>query len=181
MPLDLTASHIGQSSGGFEPQRANNCLLYIEGLSTEDREVLRLSLASFPIPKVSLGVIELNYINEKKKFPGIPTWDDLSVVFNDYVDRETSAALWRWFRETYDPVTGKLGLARRFKKTGRVVQFAPDGSTEREYDLEGLWISNLDPGESDFASEDVLKLTVTLTIDKAIPRFDGYEDPYPLT
>ncbi len=182
MPLtSMTAAHLGQAKGGFEPQRANNNLLYIEGLTTEEREILRMSLQSFPIPKVNIGVIEMNHLNEKKKFPGIPTWDDLSVVFNDFVDTATAATLWRWFRTVYDPKTGKLGLARVYKKTGRVVQLAPDGSTERAYGLEGVWISALDPGDSDMSSEDVLRITCTIVIDKATPEFDEYVDVYPAT
>jgi hypothetical protein len=170
---DLTANHIGGTgeNAGYEPQRANNCVLQILGLDGDSKTILQLSLASFPIPKANVGVIEVNYLNEKRKFAGIASFDDLSVVFVDYVDKETAAILQRWFADTYNADTGQVGMAKDYKKEGKVIQYSPDGQIEREYDIQGMWISAIDPGDADMASEDVLRVTCTFTIDKAIPRF----------
>jgi hypothetical protein len=170
---DLTANHIGGTgeNAGYEPQRANNNILQVLGLDGDSKTILQLSLSSFPIPKANVGVIEVNYLNEKRKFAGIATFDDLSVVFTDFVDKETCAILQRWFAETYNAETGQVGLAKEYKKTGKVIQYSPDGAIEREYDVQGMWISAIDPGDSDMTSEDVLRVTCTITIDKAIPKF----------
>ena len=116
-------------------------------------------------------MIEVNYLNEKRKFAGIASFDDLSVIFVDYVDKETAAILQRWFAQTYNADTGQVGMAKDYKKEGKVIQYSPDGQIEREYDIQGMWISAIDPGDADMASEDVLRVTCTFTIDKAIPRF----------
>jgi hypothetical protein len=174
MPLnDLTANHIGGTgaNAGYEPQRANNNILQILGLEGDAKSILQLSLASFPIPKVNVGVIEVNYLNEKRKFAGIASFDDLSVVFTDYVDKDTAKILHQWFAKTYDADTGKVGLAKDYKKDGKVIQYSPDGQLEREYDVQGMWISALDPGDADMSSEDILRVTCTITIDKAVPTF----------
>lgn len=169
MPLNaLHANHIGAVGGGFELQRANNALLYIVNLDGNANNVITLSLASFPLPKESSGIIEVNFLNEKRKFAGMVTYDDLTIVFNDYVDKETARLLYNWRYLVKNPVDGKIGNKSAYAKAGRMVKYGPDGGSDREYELQGIWPSALDGGEADFASEDGIKVNMTLTIDKAI-------------
>lgn len=169
MPLDtLSADHIGQVGGGFEPQRANNALLYIAGLAGNENDVITLSLTSFPVPKSNIGIIEVRYLNQIRKFAGTPTYDDLSVVFNDYVDQNTKLVIANWFYLAHNPRNGKTSFASQYKKNGRVVLYAPDGSGDREWECQGMWISTFDPGDIDMEGEDRVRLTCTITIDKAI-------------
>lgn len=169
MPLDtLHADHIGASGGGFELQRANNALMRIVGLDGDLNDLFTLSLASFPVPKLNSGIIEVNYLNEKRKFAGMITYDDLTVVFNDYVDEDVSKLLHRWRYSVQDPVTGQMGRKNEYAKEGRVTMYGPGGDGDREYLLQGVWPSALDGGEIDFATEDGIKINLTLTIDKVI-------------
>lgn len=173
MPLDnLTAQHIGgQSPGEFELQRTNNGRLIIVGLEGNIDNVITLALSSFPIPKISQGIIEVRYLNEARKFPGNVTYDDLTVVFNDYVDRDTAGILLKWRKLCYDPADGKIGRAALAKKMARIELFSPTGDLDREYELQGVWPSAFDGGEIDYAGEDGVKISLTLTYDKFIPRF----------
>jgi len=167
MPLALlNADHVGEQ--GFEPQRVNNALMYISGLGGSE-DVLTLSLNSFPIPKRTIGILEVGYLNDKRKFAGNPVYDDLSVIFKDYVDAETARLLWKWNYLVHNPENGKTGLARSYKKQGWVHLLSPEGSIERIYDLVGIWPSGFDGGDADMMGEDTMNITVTITIDKAIP------------
>jgi len=173
MPLDsLSAQHIGgQAPGEFELQRQNNGLLYIVGLDGNTDNVITLGLSSFPIPKISQGVIEVAWLNEKRKFPGNVTFDDLSIVIRDYVDRNMAGILLKWRALCYDHFTGKVGRASSCKKQARIVLFSPTGDLEREYELQGVWPSAFDGGDIDMAGEDGVNITITLTYDKFIPKF----------
>lgn len=173
----ISADGIGGANGDFEVQRVNNALLYIVGIGAtsapgqeSNDDVLALALQQFPLPKVTSGIIEHGYINEKRKFAGNPTYDDLSVVYVDTVDTGVAKTLWEWRLQVHDPVTGKTGLAKNYKKKGWVTMFDPSGEQEREYELVGVWPSAMDPGDIDLAGEDSVKITMTLTIDKAVPR-----------
>lgn len=169
MPIDtLHADHIGAVGGGFELQRSNNALLYIVNLAGNENDLITFSLASFPLPKLSSGIIEVPYLNEKRKFAGQITYDDISIVINDYVDKDTSKLLHQWRYLVQNPVTGKVGFKKAYAKEARMVMFGPDGTQEREYTLKGVWPSSLDAGEADFASEDGVKINLTLSIDKVI-------------
>jgi len=173
MPLDsLTAQHIGgQAPGEFELQRQNNGLLFIVGLEGNIDNVLTLALSSFPIPKVTQGIIEVRYLNESRKFPGNVTFDDLTIVYRDYVDRNSAGILLNWRKLCYDPATGKVGRVAQAKKQARIVLYSPTGDLEREYELQGVWPSSFDGGEIDMAAEDGVNISLTLTYDKFIPKF----------
>ncbi len=177
MALDfMHANHIGGAGGGFEPQRVNNGKLIItglDGINSSRDDVLTLSVASFPLPKVSSGIVEVGYLNEKRKFAGNPIYDDLSVSFHDYVDKEVATILYRWRSLVHDPVTGKTGLASVYKKTAYMMIYSPEGSIERKFRLEGVWLQSLDPGEIDMLGEDTVKIQCTLAIDKFYPEFAG--------
>lgn len=173
MVLDnLTAQHIGgQAPGEFELQRQNNGLLYVVGLTGNNDNVITLGLSSFPIPKVNQGIIEVRYLNEARKFPGNPVFDDLSIIIRDYVDRNMAGILLEWRRLAYDHETGKIGRAADLKKQARIELFSPTGDEVREYELQGVWPSAFDGGEIDMAGEDGVNITLTLTYDKFIPKF----------
>ena len=169
MPLNaLHANHLGATDGGFELQRSNNAMLFIVGLEGNGRDILSLSLASFPLPKESSNAVEVNFLNEKRKFAGAVTYEDLSIIFNDYVDQETAKILYQWRYLVKDPVTGKVGNKRDYAKEGRIVKYGPDGGSDREYTLMGVWPMTLDGGDIDFSGDDAVKINMTLCIDKFI-------------
>ena len=165
MAIQLVADHVGAQH--WEPQRVNNALLHISDLEGDDDLVL--ALMSFPLPKVTQGIIEVGYVNERRKFAGLPTFDDLSVVYKDYVDKNTADFLLKWRLQVYNPKTGVIGLKSDYAKTGWVEMFAPNGEFVRNYDIIGCWPSGFDPGDADLAGEDTMNITLTLTIDKAYP------------
>lgn len=184
MAVNFLSGVLGGTKGGtpaLEPQRVNNALLHITDVPGLADEELVLALASFPIPKVNNGIIEVPFLNEKRKFAGNPTFDDLSVLFKDYVNKKVADALLQWRHQVYNPHTGAIGLKSVYGKQGHVDMFAPNGEGNaaagiepiRRYDLIGVWPSTYDPGDIDMAGEDALQITVTLTIDKAIPS-DGF-------
>ena len=162
----MTADRLAAGGGDFEPQRTNNGMLYIEGMN--DGDLLQLSLETFPLPKQSNGLIEMDFINEKRKVAGKVIIDDLEVQFKDFVDRETAKVLWDWRLLVYNPVTGQIGLARNYKKNGIMTLFAPDGSYQRIWELKGLWPMNMDPGDIDMAGEDIVRINMSIAIDKAV-------------
>lgn len=158
-------------SADFEPQRTNNALLHINlgGVGPLGDNDLVLGLMSFPIPKVSNGTIEIGYINEKRKFAGNPVFEDLTVVYKDYVNHQIADTLLAWRHQVYNPHTGANGIKSVYAKTGFVQLFAPNGTFERHYDMFGMWPSNFDPGDVDMTGEDSQNITLTLVIDKAKP------------
>lgn len=177
MPNFLQGVLGGQTGAAtLEPQRGNGALLHIQlaGVGPLQDDDLVLALSTFPIPKVTNAIIDVPYLNEMRKFAGRPTFDDLSVVYKDYVNKAVADTLLSWRHQVYNPHTGAIGLKSAYAKSGFVQMFAPDGTFERQYNLQGVWPSAYDPGDIDMGGDESLNITLTLTIDKAVPS-DGFE------
>lgn len=171
MPIDtLNADHIGQVGGGFEPQRQNNALMFVSGLAGNENDVITLSLTSFPLPKASVNIIEVGYLNQVRKFAGKPVYEDMPVVFNDYVDQQTKQVLADWWYLVHDPISGQTAFARDYKKSARIVLYDPSGGSDREWECQGCWISNFDAGDADMEADDRVRITATITVDRCIYR-----------
>jgi hypothetical protein len=92
--------------------------------------------------------IETEFGNELRKSLGRPAFEDVTVVFNDYVDGKSLNNLWAWRRVCYDPVTGKIGLNSRAKLpfiTG--MECGPDGTMQRSWKWVGCLNLGVNGGE----------------------------------
>jgi len=185
MPVRLDASHLGTygSKQTFEPQRQNNSLLFLTGLpallsaggfaANQDAEsIIALSIDSFPAPKYSNNIIEVPYNNMRVKFAGSMMFEDMDVQLKDFVDSDTAKLLHQWRLCCSNPVNGAVGFAREYKLNGVFVAlYPPDGRPDyfRYFQLDGVWLSRLDQGDIDHASDDYLRIIATLTCDRIIP------------
>ena len=187
MALDgITKNMSFEDKGGertFEPQRQNNAILRIEDIPGEGGGPggpLELALRTFPAPKSSHNVVEDNFLNEIRKFAGKRTYEDMSVEYRSFVNRDTLAILSRWYGQVQnvggDDVgaginngpqeDGAIGLASQYKKQADVIQVGPNFQFERTHEIFGMWPSNLDPGDFDMSGSELVAISVTFTIDK---------------
>lgn len=177
MPLqDMSAALLDDKN--IDIQRNNNAVLYIDGV-IDDNSPLIMALESFPIPKVTLSTIEVPLRNESRKFVGKPSFDDMTVVFKDLIGKDTAKAIQKWFNTVYNANGGQalggqasgkkgaIGLAGDYKKSGRVETLKGDGSTNNIYRIQGAFPTAFDPGDMDMSGGDYVKISVTLSIDKA--------------
>lgn len=161
----------------FEPQRSNNGMLTINGLSDfspDGTDTLKLALASFPLPKVQTNQSQIQYLNETRKFAGNTTYSDMTVSFHDYVDRLVANTLWKWRYAIHDPRSGLNGLKSQYAKSGVIDLFAPNNDTNysRQYNLMNIWPADVDFGNIDFSSDEPVRITVQFAIDKMMPSGD---------
>jgi len=169
---DLSASHIAAMAGAFEEQRGNNALLRIFSLPANGTVVSRgewvttLSLQSFPLPVITVEAIETFFLNEKRKIAGTVTFEDMEVIFKDFVDQQTAHILKLWHEQVYDPVNGRIGLARNYKKRGEIELFGPNQSYQRFWLCVGMWPTTFNAGTIDMSSAEPVKISLTIAIDK---------------
>jgi len=172
MPLaDLTAAHIAAQQGSFEPQRGNNALVRFD---IDPEGLLVFAVSTFPLPKLHNEPLELQYLNETRKFAGAHTVDDMDFTFTDYIDNPVALKLLSWYQRVFDLYNGKIGLARNYKSRGDLTLYGPNGEFDRRWELIGCWPSSFDAGDIDMSSGEPVKINMTITIDKAIPA-DGLD------
>lgn len=169
---DMTADRLNS----VEPQRGHNGKIHILGLSTfggSDTfgdDVLVLGVQSFPLPKLNSSTLELNYLNETRKFAGKSTVEPLSITYKDLITVSASVyeVLWNWRQAVQSITTGAIGFQSEYKKNAYCVMFDSKGQTpnQRTWPLYGVWPSALDPGDVDQDDDSYVRCTITLEIDK---------------
>jgi hypothetical protein len=88
------------------------------------------------------------------------------LVLKDFVDADTRGAILRWRKQVYDSATGKIGLAKDYKKLAHVILSGPDGSSERVGKCKGCW-PTADPAiELNMEGGDKVLLECPIAIDK---------------
>jgi len=160
------ADHIAAEAGTFEPQRQNNFSFEV-ALGSADKDVIVMALQGFALPNESNDPVEVPYQNEKRKVAGQYGVDDMQLTVRDYVDVDVRGAIMRWRKKVYDPQTGKIGLAKDYKKTGWIILTAPDGTSRRVCKCKGCWPQAVNGGSLAMDSADQIQIEVTLSVDKA--------------
>lgn len=165
------AKHIADSSGKFEPQRSNMAVLRLtppSGLTGNPTDLV-LALSTFPLPKINNEALEIPYGNDRSKFAGPATFDEMSVVYRDYCVPDLAGILYAWRLLVYDPETGRVGLAQNYKGQGTIEKTGPDGeSFPRFWKCQGVWPSGMDAGDADLSSGEPVQITMTFQIDRAV-------------
>lgn len=167
MALDMSAN-ILDGPAGLEPQRMNNGLIYVTIPGMND-SVLQLAVQTFDLPKENQNIVQVSHLNENRKFPGRVDYGDIAVTLNDYIDLDVSNFIATWRKRVYNPANGKVGWKRSFAGQGHIDLFGPNGEYTRSFNLIGVWPSSYDPGQIDQSGDDIIRVNLTLTIDKAVP------------
>lgn len=163
MAETLGASHL--ASDNWEVQRQNNFEISIAGVGGR---TLTLAVEAGFLPAESNEIIELNFGNSKVKVAGIANFEDGTLSLRDAIAQDIEKIVVDWRKQVYDPETDRVGLAVNYKKQGRVIQWAPDGSMERTWKIIGCWPSTVNYGTLDYTASDKKLIEITLTYDKAI-------------
>jgi hypothetical protein len=164
MPADLSAKNLAAQSGGYEPQRQSN---WEFAVALANQELIKLSAVTFTLPNESSEDVALPYGNETRYVAGKTMFDQATLDLRDFVDKDTRKAIVDWRKEVYDPDSGRIGLARDYKKDATLTLYGPDGTMERKCKLQGCWPMAVNHGQADHSSSDVVLISVTLRYDIA--------------
>lgn len=145
-------------------RRDNNFIVSIENV-TGDGNSLQLVITKAFLPKVSLDVLNIRHGNDAIKLAGVASWEGGTISFHDVLEESAFNTVMDWFKEIYDPETGKIGKASVYKKSGTIKEAAPDGTYVRTWDVHGMWISALDFGALDAAGGNTREISMTIQID----------------
>lgn len=182
-PYQFGAYHmIGNDN--WEPQRTNNFEVHIYGLTSlvsadkslkmpsNSGQYLTLATKSVGALGIDVSPITIDYGNNAINFAGKPSYNNISITFNDYVGIETERIIAAWHRLVYDPKTQKIGRASVYKKSAHLLEFSPDGAFRKCWELKGCFPTTVSYGAYDQSGGSVREIEVTLSIDYALPLDD---------
>ena len=152
--------HLANNPQLFEPQRANNFELQIMDIDDlapaqatsidadtqrilNREEIIRLSIDSATVPSYTQEAITIDYGNNKFKFAGKPTFNNLPLQVIDYIGADPKAVLMAWQKLSYDVKNQTVGRASDYKKTAYLVEYTPDYQVVRTWEIRGCWLSSL--------------------------------------
>jgi len=123
-------------------------------------------------PSITWNPQEVNHIIETVYLPARASWDPINITVFDIAGDDY---MYQWMRSFYDPEQGivhPIGdgstTAGAPKKTGLLNLLDGHGSTIESWEIQGCWPENINWGELDYTSSDLVDITFTLRYDRAI-------------
>jgi hypothetical protein len=159
----VSADHLAPRGGGYEPQRSYAWQIELPVGGT----VLKMAASSVTGVTETNEPIELHYGNEVRFVAGKARFDSMQVVVRDMVDENVAQIIDNWRRTVYDPRTGKVNKATAYKAEGDLILMDTTGVERARYHLIGVWPSSVNFGDLDYESNDLCRIQVVMTIDKA--------------
>lgn len=97
-------------STDLDSVRAYQFEIHFFGLPEDVTNSTDLSLAAKRVSGLEMknDVIQVDRVNDKLYYPGKSTPGELVVDFDNLYLKETASDLFRYFRHTYDPITGEI-------------------------------------------------------------------------
>ena len=149
----------------YEPLRPNRFELFFP----QDIEMSKYTwiVNAVDRPKMKVNSVPIKYLNYEQKVAGHVTFDDLTVELIDLQGPSSAQLILEWYRLCAENLTGRMGYASGYKKDLRLVALDPTLVGVQQFTLFGAFISNLDFGKNEYTSDEVQKISLTLSYDIA--------------
>lgn len=148
----------------FEPKSSMRFVMEIDNIPT-------FLIKAAELPKKQTGIVVLDHINIERKVKGKTRWQDINITLYDPIVPSGAQAVMEWMRTMHESVTGRNGYSDFYKKDIDFYQLGPIGDKISQWKVKGAWMSSIDFGNHDWAVEDAINITATLTYDFAILNF----------
>ena len=148
----------------YEPKQANRFILYMDGFPS----YIIKQISSFAIEN---GEVILQHINVDRKIKGKSKWGDVTLNLYDPVTPSGAQAVMEWARLSYESVTGRAGYSDFYKKDLTLNILGPVGDIIGEWVIKGAFLTNGDFGQYDWASDEVVDLSITVAMDYCILNY----------
>jgi hypothetical protein len=148
-------------------KRKNRWLFTLYGISADASSINALPPTRANRPSLSFKEIEVQHVTETIMLPGKPDWKPITLVLYDL--RKEKNPVFEWIKEIYD---AKEGIYRpsseRYKKpNAKLEMFDGCGGVIETWTLESVWAQNIEFGELDMSSGEVMTCDLTLRYDRA--------------
>jgi len=163
-------------STDLDSVRAYQFEIHFAGLPADVTNQSDLTLAAKKITGIEMASepITVDRVNDKMYYPGKVTPGDLVVTFDNLYLREAASDLWRYFKATYDPITGEMtknaqpggsaGLSFKADKV-EIVMLDNTMTPHSTIELFGVWPSKWAAAEFNYPTNDFHTLDVTFKYD----------------
>ena len=163
-------------STDLDSVRAYQFEIHFFGLPEDITNTTDLTLAAKKVGTLEMKneAITVDRVNDKLHYPGKTTPGELTVDFDNLYLRETAADLYRFFRHTYDPITGEMtksaqpggGAGSTFKADKVEVVMLDNTLTPHSViELYGVYPTSWSASEFNYSQNQFHQLTVNFKYD----------------
>jgi len=163
-------------STDLDSVRAYQFEIHFFGLPEDITNQADLTLAAKKVGGLEMKTeaITVDRVNDKVFYPGRTTPGELTVDFDNLYLRETAADLFRYFRHTYDPITGEMtksaqpgGTAGQTFKADKVEVIMLDNTMTPHSTIElyGVYPTSWSASEFNYSQNQFSQLTVNFKYD----------------
>jgi hypothetical protein len=148
----------------FEPKVKNRFVLYMDGIP------------SYIVNKVKRPTIKqeskkIDHINVQRYVKGKTTWGNIEMTLYDPIVPSGAQAVMEWVRLHHESVTGRDGYLEFYKKDLTLNILGPVGDKVEEWIIKGAQITDVNFGEMDWSSDDIMNITITIQPDYCVLNY----------
>lgn len=155
---------LGLNSGNTCFKRKFRWMFFVDGVSGDGINALPPVRSSRP--SLSFKEMEAQHLNETIYYPSKPDWKPLPLSLYD-IKKDNEHPVFEWFKWLYDPSSGDWNQSNWIKRKCRLELYDGCGKVLEEWIFENAWPQNIEFGELDMASSDVVTVDLTLRYDRA--------------
>jgi hypothetical protein len=148
----------------FEPKMKNRFILYVDGIpSYIVKKVARPSIKQDSKP--------IDHINVQRYVKGKTTWGAMQLELYDPIVPSGAQAVMEWVRLHHESVTGRDGYLEFYKKDLTLNILGPVGDKVEEWIIKGAQITEVNFGDLDWSTDEVMSFTLTVQPDYCVLNF----------
>jgi hypothetical protein len=145
----------------FEPKVAFRHMLFIDGITAYTCKAVNM-------PSLDQGEIVIDYINTDFKVKGKSRWQDITVTLYDPVAPSAAQEVHNWIAIHHNSLSGIDGFAfSEYKKDILIAALDPKGTPVERWTLSGAFISAVNWGDMDWATDEAKTIELTIKYDYA--------------
>lgn len=163
-------------STDLDSVRAYQFEIQFEGVPGGPSKSDDLTIAAKQVTQAGMSVedIVIDRVNDKIYYPGKATPELITVTFDNLYLKETSDTLYKWFQNTYDPITGEMtknsppgkGGGGSFKANKMtILQLANNMNPHAAVECYGVWVKSWKTAEFNYATNEFHTIEVEFRYD----------------
>ena len=148
----------------YEPKKKNRFILrFPSSLGINEWYVESTSR-----PNLSIGSVEIPFLNTSTYVAGRFVWNTINVTFRDPIGPSAAQAVMEWARLHAESVTGRMGYAAGYKKDIDLEMLDPTGVVVEKWILQGTFLTDVNFNDLSYGDEGIANIAATLRPDRCI-------------
>jgi hypothetical protein len=168
----------------LEPVKKNRFIFQFSSVpgNTNQEEALAFVAKSASIPSISFEKQSTKRIHETYNTAGMPSFNDLTVVFNDFIRNSATSSgelsagdiMYNWASMIYNPLTGQMGYKTQYATSATEAQLDPAGNIFRAWNIFGIFPTTVNFGDTlSYEDSGATEINCTFAYDIAIKVQDS--------